>query len=205
MIKSSVYLATMTNNSLNVFNVIDTDIHRHKRKIISQPIEGRALKEFEPTIIEQIDIFISQVHAASVSGQHVNMSELCPRLGIDIIGHLAFGYSLNLQTEDTYRFLPPAFDLGRARINLFMLYPPLTILDRLIKYLTRSKRERILAMLRTMIAARTVQDKNAKPDFYSFASGNMDEGSGDFENSELWAEATFFVTAGLLLQGPFLK
>ena len=184
--------------------MIDTDAHRRKRKAISQPIEGRSLKEFEPTILEQIDIFITQVHNSSVSGQHVNMSELCPRLGIDIIGHLAFGYALNLQTEDTYWFLPPAFDVGRARINLFMSYPPLTILDKLIKYLTRNKRERILAMLRTMIAARTAQDKHAKPDFYSAASGNMDEGSGDFENSELWAEATFFITAGLS-SSPFLK
>ncbi|KAH9906954.1 cytochrome P450 [Xylariomycetidae sp. FL2044] len=196
LIKSRAYLGTLTNNSFNVFNVLDTDAHRRKRKIVSQPIDGVALKQFEPTILEQVDIFIQLIRESSAKGEHVNMSTSCQRLGIDIVGYLAFGFTLNLQTEETYRFMPPAFDIGRARINIFMQYPPLTILNGPVKYLSRSKREKLLSALRTMISERSALDKKAKKDFYSFAAGHLDEGSGDFENSELWAEATFFITAG---------
>lgn len=51
-------------------------------------------------------------------------------------------------------------------------------------------------MLEAMISSRMALKEDAKPDFYSFAAGHLDLGSGDPENSELWAEATFFITAG---------
>ncbi|RYO93052.1 hypothetical protein DL762_001315 [Monosporascus cannonballus] len=126
------------------------------------------------------------------------MSECGQRLGIDIIGHLAFGYALNLQTDETYQFLPSALSLGKTRINAYMQFPALRKLDGLFKYLGRRQRERILDMLRTMVASRTSEGKHAKHDFYSFAAGSLHEGSPtDFENSELCAEATFFITAGV--------
>ncbi|KAK7756026.1 hypothetical protein SLS62_001969 [Diatrype stigma] len=51
-------------------------------------------------------------------------------------------------------------------------------------------------MLETMISSRMALKEDAKPDFYSVAAGHLDLGSADIQNSELWAEATFFITAG---------
>ncbi|KAI3338041.1 cytochrome P450 [Ustulina deusta] len=37
-------------------------------------------------------------------------------------------------------------------------------------------------------------------DFYSFAAGNLDEGSGDIESSELWSETLVFVSAAVVAE-----
>ncbi|KAI1171983.1 cytochrome P450 [Nemania sp. FL0916] len=196
MVKSSAYRAMTGNKTLNVISIKDGDEHRRKRKIISQPIEGRALREFERIILAQIDIFISLVHESAKTGQVLNMTQYLQRMVMDIIGHLAFGYDLNLQKSDTNRHLPSGFDRGRARISLFMQYPRLLALDGLVKFLTKKIRERILNTLGEMVAQRTAQATHSMSDFYSFAAGNLDEGSGDIENSELWSEALVFVSAG---------
>ena len=174
--KSRVYLASRSNNSFNVFNALDTDMHRRKRKIISQPLTDRSLRNFEPTILEQINIFLEQIRSSSLNGNVVNMTERCERLGIDIVGLLAFGFPLQLQTNDTYRFLPPALAAGKTSINIFMHQPILRKLKGVIKFLAKRQRERILRMLEAMISSRMALKEDAKPDFYSFAAGHLDPG-----------------------------
>jgi cytochrome P450 len=195
--KSRVYLKSRTNESSSIFNTIDEEAYRQKRKIINLPFSDRSLRAFEPTMLNQIQIFLGRIYDSSLTGKSINMTDYCNHLAVDIVGLLAFGYHLNLQTEDTYRFLPWAFAIGKSRVNIFMHFPAISILDRLVKFLGRRARKRILSMLAAMIKSRIAQESDAKPDFYSFAAGHMGEGSDDdIENSELFAEATFLVTAG---------
>ncbi|KAI3338040.1 hypothetical protein F4824DRAFT_499819 [Ustulina deusta] len=57
---------------------------------------GRALREFQYIILEQIEIFIGLMYESAKNVQVVNMTERLQRMVMDIIGHLAFGYAFNL-------------------------------------------------------------------------------------------------------------
>ncbi|KAI1413413.1 cytochrome P450 [Hypoxylon sp. FL1857] len=191
--KSYLYLYSRDKNQPTTFSTLDAEAHRQRRKLISQPISQRAMRLFEPAMLEQIDIFLRQIHASA--GSVVNMTDRCQWLGLDIIGLLSFGYRLNLQTEKEYRFIPRAFADIKSRINVFMQFPALSTLAPLITPFTEPEKGKLL-MVYMMMLARAAQDKDAERDFYSYAKGNLDYGPDYFEYGEFMAEAAFFVTAG---------
>lgn len=58
MNKSFVYdLTRQTNSTFNIFNALDKDIHRRKRRLVGHAIIERAMRSFEATMTQQIDIF----------------------------------------------------------------------------------------------------------------------------------------------------
>ncbi|GAW25553.1 putative benzoate 4-monooxygenase cytochrome P450 protein [Rosellinia necatrix] len=205
--KSYVYGLTVASGKPNIFNAIDRQKHREKRRLIGQAINDKAMRSFEPTMLEQIDVFIERIQQASLSTsgvedlQPVNITDLTKRLGADIVGHLAFGYALNMQTEPTYRFILQGLAVGSYRNNSFMQFPMLKMLG-LHNFVTildgYASRMKYKAMLQNMITSRLSQDKHAKNDLYSFVVDHLDiDGSKNgIMTTELWSEALFFFPAG---------
>lgn len=161
------------------------------------------MQSFEPTIISQVNVFLRELLRSSQQKEDVNMSQHCLRLGGDIICHLAFGYPLNTQTEDTNRAFLDAMVAINARVSLYMNWPATSILlDPLVKWLGKKRVAEFRKSVFAMIHARTAMDKDAKHDLYSMAlSDKIGEGGADssddgLHGSELWSEATFFINAG---------
>ncbi len=158
-------------------------------------------------MLEQIDVFIEQIRLASSStsgskgSQPVNMTDLTKRLGADIVGHLAFGYAMNMQTDPTYQFVLRGLAVGSYQNNSFMQFPMLKKLGlhNLVPIVGGfASRMKYRNMLQKMITSRLSQEKHAKNDLYSFVVDHLDrDGSKNgVKTSELWSEALFFFPAG---------
>lgn len=200
--KSRVYLLTVQPNGVDsIFNCIDQERHRAKRRLIAKAVSDRSIRLFEPTMKEQVRIFLRQLLVSSQAGSPspVNMTERCKRLSLDIIGLLAFGFPLDTQTKETYRFMIKGITFGNYRANSFMQLPALKnrFLDPVLHALTRKGRKGYLAALERMISTRLAMDKNDKVDFYSFIAEHIETGGPDsIRFTELWSEAVFFFPAG---------
>ncbi|KAI1130913.1 cytochrome P450 [Nemania abortiva] len=205
--KSHVYKLTIASGKPSIFNSIDRQKHRERRKLVGKSITDKAMRAFEPTMLEQIDIFIEQIRLAlsSKSGskgpQHVNMTDLTGRLGADIVGHLAFGYAMNTQTDLTNRFVLRALAVGSYLNNVYMQLPMLKKLglDNLLILLSSfGSRTKYKNLLQKMIKERRSQESHAKNDLYSFIVDHLDhDGSKNgIKTSEMWSEALFFFPAG---------
>ncbi|KJZ75109.1 hypothetical protein HIM_05595 [Hirsutella minnesotensis 3608] len=181
----------------SIFNALDKDQHRRKRRIIGQAISDRSMRSFEPTMITQIDIFLRQILEKSKADGVVNMSVLSQRLGIDIIMLLAFGFGLNTQTEETYRPMLPIIDELSWRINNYMQFPLIKPIEQLFAKLGFAKAIKFQALVHTMIKTRMAQDADAHHDLYAIVAGHMSKENQDFLRGELWPEATFFIMAGM--------
>ncbi|KAI0836926.1 benzoate 4-monooxygenase cytochrome P450 [Hypoxylon sp. FL0890] len=202
LFKSHCYQAGNVNPSTtNVFNTIDKRVHRIKRKLVGPLITERSMRSFEPKMTEQIDIFIKRLLLTSqgTPNKAINMTERCKYLGLDIVGKLAFGYALNLQTDDKHRFLVHAMMIGSWRLNVYMQFPFLRRLrlEILFYLLAIIQGKSFLQTLSKMIRARLSQDKHAQHDLYSFMVDALDAPEGDrITLNEIWTEGIFFLPAG---------
>ncbi|RYP81126.1 hypothetical protein DL769_002135 [Monosporascus sp. CRB-8-3] len=205
--KSRCYQAGNVNpKTTNVFNTIDKSVHRIKRKLVGAVVTERSMRTFEPIMLHQINIFVTQLlsdfqddsSSQDGPGTRVNMSNRCKHLGLDIAGRLAFGYSLNLQTNTENRFLVPIMTAGSWRINLYMQFPSL----RKFRYeifpyiLSRIRGKGYLITLTQMIKARLAREKQASHDLYAHMVDAVDAPEGDkITLNEIWSEAIFFMPA----------
>ncbi len=115
--KSNAYLATLwTPTSYFAFNSIDKNMHRAKRKVIMQALTDRAMREFEPTMAREIDIFLKLL----LSTEPIDLTERCKRLAFDIAAMLAYGQPFHLQTEDKNRFMIDSLQARDFRVNLYL-------------------------------------------------------------------------------------
>lgn len=91
--KSQSYLVTQQQGRtlFNVFNELDRDLHRYKRKLVGKCVSDRFLQQFEPTRLEHIDILIKQFHKKSATGNPVNATFICKRFGFDFVSQLGLG------------------------------------------------------------------------------------------------------------------
>lgn len=153
---------------------METDLHRRKRKILSQATSERWMRLFEPTMLEQVDIFLRELLVSS--SQPVNMTDRCDYLAVDVVGHLAFGYPLNLQTEEARRGVPKGMAMNGTRINLYLQFPEVSMLETIVRWLGKKETKKFIKFFETMIQSRLSQDKDANYDLYSLAA--------DFYNSE---------------------
>jgi cytochrome P450 len=116
-------------------------------------------------------------------------------LSSDIVGHLAFGYPLRMQTEDTNRSLLSAVPFGGKRANIYMQFPRSAVIEPLLRLVGRAAGNKYRAIISKMIEHRVALSKDALHDLYSFAADSKLDGKG-MEGDELWAEAFFFIVAG---------
>ncbi|TGJ84918.1 hypothetical protein E0Z10_g3840 [Xylaria hypoxylon] len=157
------------------------------------------MRIFEPTMIQQIDIFIHTLLLSAQSQNPVNMTEKLKRLGIDTVSLLAFGYPLNTQVDPKYQFLIDAHTFGNYRVNLFMQFPLLKkirIYNFLEVFFAKEVR-RYFTTIENMIASRVAEDKHVRHDLYSIVADEMNsDGEQYLKDSKIWAEAGFFFPAG---------
>lgn len=157
---------------------------------------------FEPVMTEQVEIFI-QLIRQSCRGDNasaLNMTDKCKYLGMDIVGLLAFGYPLRLQTEETNRFIIDTLKISNYGLNLCMQQPFLANLHLEILLFLRAaiKRKSYLRTIEKMIRERVSQEKNAHHDFFSYVADGIKTSTGNTVwGSEIWTEAIFFLSAGM--------
>ncbi|KAI0868254.1 cytochrome P450 [Hypoxylon argillaceum] len=200
--KSRAYLVSQrAPDTYSLWNALDQDLHRSKRKIIGQVVSERSMKAFEPTMMEEIDTFIRLIFLSTQAEPQtpINMTERCKWLGIDIVGHLSFAYPLNLQTDPMYRFIIDSAATANYFLNINMQMPPLAVFHaELFIYLRAVMRGKsYLRTIQKMIKARLAKDKHAEHDFYSLVTeGKTLSKEESIWTSEIWSEAIFFLTAG---------
>ncbi|RYP28048.1 hypothetical protein DL767_007379 [Monosporascus sp. MG133] len=147
--------------------------------MVGQALSDHSIRQFEPTLLQQIDTFLKNVLKQSKASSPMNMTPACRHLGLDVIGQLGFGYDLALQTKDEHRFLKDAIVFSNFRINLSMHI-----------------RTRLLAVVKKMIVARLAQPVDAKHDLLSFIAPKLETDLKEVQEGELWPEAVFFSGAG---------
>ncbi|KJZ73120.1 hypothetical protein HIM_07504 [Hirsutella minnesotensis 3608] len=173
----------------NIFDEPNRLEHRRKRKVIGQAVSDRLLRAFQPTLSAQVDVLLRQLLKTSRRGETINMTPLTKRLAVDTVGHLAFGYALNTQTNEENRFIPKAMGKAMYMSNLYYTWPALGIILPVLRWLAKKKMFVFHRAVQNMIEQRMAQPQDARPDFYSVASGEL-------EPRELWNEALFFIVAG---------
>jgi cytochrome P450 len=158
------------------------------------------MRDFEPTMTEQIEIFIKLLMTASQTSSAVNMTEYTKRLGMDIVGLLAFGYALNLQTDPKNRFMIRGIAVGTYQSNCFMQFPKLKALrlHHLLGIVGYKQWRGYRDILRQMVRSRLSEPTHAKHDLYSFVADYVGNSGEGLQIDELWSEALFFFPAGML-------
>jgi cytochrome P450 len=206
--KSQVYLATRLSPSFNIFNAIDQDLHRSKRKVIGQAVSERSMRIFEPVMQEQIHKLVQHLREASQQSNPVNITTRCKYFGMDIVGRLAFGYSLNLQSNPANRHIIATIRESSMRLNVYMQWPFLAKLhlEIIALLLLMIQKDGYLSLLQRMIKAREDQKPHAQHDLYSIVAGSSNKSNKDgVPLKDVWSEALFFFPAGKLAVESCLK
>ncbi|KAI0097524.1 cytochrome P450 [Nemania sp. FL0031] len=194
--KGTAYSYTGQAQNPNMWATLDRESHRRKRKLIAPVISERSMSKFEPTMSSQVDIFLQQLLRSSQLGEPVNMSRRCERLAVDIVGQLAFGFPLKLQTEATNQLIPNTLTAMTKITTLYMTWSVTSTISPALGWLGRKKAAQFQQTLRRMITTRMSMPKDAKHDFYAIATGEIAPGEYGLNDSELWPEAVFFIAAG---------
>ncbi|SPQ21406.1 c10fd8c7-2850-469c-8923-fe8035612664 [Thermothielavioides terrestris] len=195
VIKSYTYQSTSKDFKPNLLTERDRDAHRAKRQLIGQALSDRSLRAFAPTMLQQIDTYLGQILA---NPQAVNMTEKTRQLALDIVGRLAFGYDLKMQTQPDNRFVIKAMGTSHYRFNIYHHLYFLSRIEptRLLNYLQHEAREKYWRLLQTMIKTRMGQDRKAQADLYSFIADALDAQPDTLNSGAMWTEAVFFMAAG---------
>ncbi|KAK8134591.1 Isotrichodermin C-15 hydroxylase [Apiospora sp. TS-2023a] len=200
--KAPIYAFTRFRSTPSVFTALDKTDHRRRRRVIGQAISDRAMREFEPTMLTQIDVFLGQLlHSCQPKPEPkdqptvVDMTSRCKYLAMDVIGLIAFGTALKTQTEETFHLLPRAFAALNPRVYLFMNWPKTHLVDPGVQWLVRERVGEFRRLLQGIITDRMALPRDAKHDLYSFVA--TDERVGQVEQeglrkSEIWGEAGGF-------------
>ncbi|KAI0599977.1 cytochrome P450 [Biscogniauxia sp. FL1348] len=196
--KSPIYLVTQAKvGAHSTWNSLDREMHRRKRKLVGRATTEASMRSFEPTMIEQVDLFIQGI--ARSKSQSINIKNRCSYLSFDIAGLLSFGYALHLQTDEKNQFLVDNLAQRNHRMNVFMQIPmiPRYKLQAHINLLFQEKFEKTAGLIETMIRSRMAQDTHAKRDLYSFVADTIKTNEDqDLRLGDLWYEAFFFIIAG---------
>ncbi|KAI1351017.1 cytochrome P450 [Xylaria sp. FL0043] len=197
--KSRVYLVTQrVPNSYGLFNSLDRTMHQRKRKLLGPIVNDRSTRAFEASMHRQIDIFIQDLLS---SGQKqppalVNMSKRLTYLAIDIMGEFVFGYPLNLQMNETYRFIADTTSSYFFNIAFqlpFLAYLRVSSSQKLRRFL-RGKRYR--SILQKMIRSRLAAGPNAKHNLFFMTDTLRISDDDEVFIEEIRSEATFLLSAG---------
>jgi cytochrome P450 len=183
----------------NLFNSIDNRLHRIKRRMIGKGLSEQKMRSFEPVMLKKIDVFLRNIRASVGSGEAVDMTDRCKRLGLDIIGQFGFGASLNLQINDKNSILLNGMMAAIYRSNVYLQTPFVKWLGvglALLPSLYRLRTE-YGGLLKELIVDRLAEERDAKEDLFSYVVDATDTETGTkMKLSELWSEATFFFPAG---------
>lgn len=182
-----------------MFNEMDVDLHRKKRKTVGPATSERSIRLFEQEMSKEIDIFLGLLLESSQKDEVIDMSPRCEWLGVDIVGRLAFGFELKSQSEPTHRHVGEGIKARSAIASIYMSWPSLRVLNPVITRLAPRQleidKENLYKSLRIMIGSRMALPKEARRDFYAQVAGELPP-------DELWAEAILIVGAGKQIFRP---
>ena len=166
--------------------------------MVGLALSKRAIDSFEPTLIGQVDVFTDILQRSAEKGSPVNMTDRMSYLAVDIIGLLALGYDLGLQTSEENRVVPKAFSDNMFIGNIGHHLPPFSHLHRnqLFDYLVYTTREKFSRLLEKMVRHRLALDTHALPDLFSFVAEAMPKNAVQTRDSAIWKESLVFMTAG---------
>lgn len=188
------YGSRMGKERPNMFNEADQGLHRKKRKTVGSAISERAMRSFEAEMSQEVDIFLALLLDSSRRSEVVDITPRCERLGVDIVGRLAFGFELKSQRGSTHRHVAEGIKARSAISSIYMSWPSLRIFNPVITFLSpahhKTDKDHLYKSLRTMIGTRMALPKDAKHDFYAQVAEAMPP-------DELWAEAILIVGAGM--------
>ncbi|TGJ79585.1 hypothetical protein E0Z10_g9176 [Xylaria hypoxylon] len=180
----------------SLFTVIDKEHHRTKRRIAGSSVNERSMRLFEPTMVQQIDLFIKLLLVSAKESTPVNVTERVTYLACDLIALLSLGFPLKLQTDPAYRFMVPgmfcANHLANTRMQWFRLHQ--LRLFSLLNYFATDTRERYKRLMEKMVKTRLSEDKDARNDLFSIVSNASSEGE-NIRVSDIWTEAMSFFPA----------
>ncbi|KAI1176127.1 cytochrome P450 [Nemania sp. FL0916] len=196
--KANVYELITRNGVYSVFNTLDRDLHRAKRKIVSQPFSERAMKSFMPALLPHVDVCLKQLLESA--GKPVDMTQQMSYLAVDVVGQLALGYDLRTQTSAENRFFPRALTVSFFVSNISLHLPPFHKVhtNRVFDYLLWETRERFTRLLERMVGARLALPTHAVPDLFSFVAEGLPAEASQTQtrDSAIWKEAMVFLVAG---------
>ncbi|KAI1465636.1 cytochrome P450 [Daldinia caldariorum] len=196
--KPKAYIALGPGLSIQTtITAIDRHVHRSRRQLVGQVVSERFMRMFEPTMIDQINLFIQQILPSALNSAPVNITERSKNLGLNIAGLLGFGYDLGLQTSEENRFMFDMLHAGSLWSSIFLQWPNARRfrLGLISLRVFRQLRGKYLSVVEKMIASRQRQDKDAQRDLYSVLADALDSENGGLRQSELWAEANLFLVA----------
>ncbi|KAI1210084.1 cytochrome P450 [Annulohypoxylon truncatum] len=197
--KSRAYLIAQRAPSVwGLFSTMDRQMHQKKRKLLGPVVGNRSLQAFEPTMIDQVDIFLRNLllSCQDNSSTPVNMTERFSYLTMDIMSHFVFGYPLNLQSETVHRFMTrstPNIFLNVALQLPFLSKIPVSYFRHIRALLRGSQYHNTQTK---MIKARLAKSSHAKQDLlYMSDTLQIPEDDNTFIE-EARSEATFILLAG---------
>ncbi|KAI1145539.1 cytochrome P450 [Nemania diffusa] len=198
--KPSLYLSTQARpDKFSVWNALDRNLHHRQRRLVGQVTADASMRSFEPEMLEQVDVFLRQI--GRNSGKPLNMEKRCSYLSYDIIGLLALGYALHLQTIEKSRFLLDLFARANHCMNVYMQLPFIAHY-RLHNYLNKvlqPRRAEMTQFIKKMFQSRIVDDIHEKRDLYSVLSNRASvniKADDDVRQFDVWYEIFFFIIAG---------
>ncbi|KAF3003337.1 hypothetical protein E8E14_000998 [Neopestalotiopsis sp. 37M] len=197
--KSRGYLISQKSpGEYGLFNALDRQLHQKKRKLVGRALAPRFIQSFEPTMIQQIDIFIQQLrnHCHDDSNDYVNVTNQTKYLSADIMGHLLFKYPLNLQTENTHRVL--SYSRANFFFNVGMQLPVLVDLRIwAFQYLwSLISRKRYLQTLEKVILNCLSHGQNVKQELLFMSTKSAIQENDSEWVRDLRSEATWHMIAG---------
>lgn len=122
------------------------------------------MREFEPTMISQTDVFPAQLLRASQQEEIVEMTSRCKYLAMNVIGLLAFGSSWKTQTSETLQILPRSFASLNPRVYLLMTWPKTHNIDPGVQWLVKERIEKFRGILTGIISDRMALPIDSKHD-----------------------------------------
>lgn len=182
----------------SIIVAVDKAKHRQKRKLISPAFSERTIREIEPSMRGHINTFLRLILTTADDGKPADLSPLTKRLGIDIIGQLAFGYEFKTQTDATHRNIYSVVEFMAWRLNIYMQCRALRFLEGFLILSHISQLGTFAKVLKTVIHTRMADTTNAKHDLYSIIMENLsvEERTDDFYSGELWPESVVLFSAG---------
>lgn len=84
---------------------------------------------FEPTMVEQRNIFLTRLLKSSRNSSPVDMTDKTRRLGMDIAGLLGFGYDLGLQFNEENEFMLTVLDMMTPKSYLYFNFFSLNLVS----------------------------------------------------------------------------
>lgn len=198
--KSRAYLVTQRAPGIyGLFNAVDKGLHQRKRKVMSQVLNERSLRKFEPTMIAQVNVFLRQLLLSCETGgtKSVNMTAQCRYLTMDIMGHLVFSYPLNLQTHNTYRAMATN-TTANYLLNIAVQLPFLSQLRILMSGPLRSwiRGGGYLQALEKMFKSCLAQGQHVKRDLQFLSDTSRVSEDDNIFMGDIRSETIFFLSAG---------